>query len=659
MNVLVAIALVVLLGLGAWGCSRPGGRTATSAPGAAISLGGQISEISSPEVFQELNQAFAIYKPQVRILNPQPDEILKDNRVSVRFQVTDFPLFKNEDWGLGPHLYVFLDNQPYQAIYNPDEPLVLANLTPGTHTLRAFASRPWHESFKNEGAFAQATFHVFTKTPENNPDPNQPLLTYSRPQGTYGAEPIMLDFYLTNAPLHMIAEERSDDDILDWQIRCTINGQSFMLDSWQPIYLKGFKPGKNWIQLELLDENGNPFPNPFNNTARLITYEPKGQDTLSKLVRGELTAADVRGIVDPNYQPAPIEPEPTPTPTPVPELTPTPSPELTPTPTPSPEVPVPPPTVVEPTPTLAIPSPEPSISPKVEEQPEAESTEPEFTPEPVPDTEAESGEPESEVGPTVSPPPSVSSPESPVKGFFNRFRQRPVPVAPPPVVPSPPAVEPSAPPPAEEATSETEPTYEPQPVQPEISPSVAPQPSIPSSEFPKRGFFNRFRRQPVQITPPSSIVEPSVSPPFEEPVQVEELPKIESPMEEPTKEQKPDEEASEVEPATLQPVQPGLEVEPGSESPSGAYPELEVGPTISPQLPTPKSESSRFRSFLKRFHRDRKPFLSPPPAEPTTPSNTEESPQTEELPEELLPPTEFLPEIIESPSDSGGIGNRE
>ena len=36
-------------------------------------------------------------------------------------------------------------------------------------------------------------------------------------------------------------------------------------------------------------------------TVRLINYEPNGQDTLSKIVRGELTADEVRGIVDPNY----------------------------------------------------------------------------------------------------------------------------------------------------------------------------------------------------------------------------------------------------------------------------------------------------------------------------------------------------------------------
>ena len=87
-------------------------------------------------------------------------------------------------------------------------------------------------------------------------DSQVPLLTYSRPQGSYGAEPVMVDFYLTNAPLHFVAQDNPADEIRDWQIRCTVNGESFVIDRWQPIYLKGLKPGKNWVKLELIDEKG-------------------------------------------------------------------------------------------------------------------------------------------------------------------------------------------------------------------------------------------------------------------------------------------------------------------------------------------------------------------------------------------------------------------
>jgi len=48
------------------------------------------------------------------------------------------------------------------------------------------------------------------------------------------------------------------------------------LGSLGPVYLKGFKPGKNWVQLEFLDER-EIRQNVFNNTVRLITYETKGK----------------------------------------------------------------------------------------------------------------------------------------------------------------------------------------------------------------------------------------------------------------------------------------------------------------------------------------------------------------------------------------------
>ncbi len=277
-------------------------------------ISGTFSETAPPNVIQALRPSLQGYQPQVSILSPQVDEILPDNIVKVKLQVKDLPIFKDPQWQLGPHLHLILDNQPYIAVYDVNQPMVLSDLSPGTHTLRVFASRPWYESFKNEGAYTQTTFHVLTKTEENNPDAKLPLLTYSRPNGGYGAEPIMLDFYLTNAPLHDIAETNPDDTMSNWRIRSTVNGESFILDRWQPIYLKGFKPGKTWVKLEFLDNQGQPVKNAFNTTIRLINYQPNGQDTLSKIVRGELTADEVRGIVDPTYTAKIPATEATPTP---------------------------------------------------------------------------------------------------------------------------------------------------------------------------------------------------------------------------------------------------------------------------------------------------------------------------------------------------------
>ncbi|NJK67130.1 MAG: hypothetical protein HC789_07725 [Microcoleus sp. CSU_2_2] len=301
-----------ILGLAGCGSGNPEFSKFSNKSASAPTQAKRMSEVSPPEAIQKLRQTLEIYQPQVSILAPKPDEVIQDTDISVRLQVKDLPIFKDAHLGLGPHLQVFLDNQPYQAVYDTSEPLVIAGLEPGSHTLRVFASRPWEESFKNDGAYAQTTFHIFTKTQDNNPDRTLPLLTYNRPQDTYGAQPIMLDFYLTNAPLHLAAQANAQDEILDWKIRATVNGESFSIDQWQPIYLKGFKPGKNWVQLEFIDERGSLVKNAFNNTVRLIDYQPQGQDTLSRLVRGELTTAESRGIVDRTYQPPKPEPKPIP-----------------------------------------------------------------------------------------------------------------------------------------------------------------------------------------------------------------------------------------------------------------------------------------------------------------------------------------------------------
>jgi hypothetical protein len=215
-----------------------------------------------------------------------------------------------------------------------------------------------------------------TKTEENNPDSKLPLLTYSRPTGGYGAEPIMLDFYLTNAPLHSVAETNPDDTMSNWRIRSTVNGESFILDRWQPIYLKGFKPGKTWVKLEFLDNEGQPVKNAFNTTIRLINYQPNGQDTLSKIVRGELTADEVRGIVDPTYTARIPVTEPTPAPIPETKVEKQPIPEVKlPEVTPTPETKV----EKQPIPEVKLPEVTPTPETKVEKQPIPEVT-------PIPET---------------------------------------------------------------------------------------------------------------------------------------------------------------------------------------------------------------------------------------------------------------------------------
>lgn len=619
-KILFSFLMATVLVWGLVGCSNPSQITKPSnAPQtAATQVSESLSEVAPPPVLQQLNKDLEAYQPQVTIVSPRADEVLQDTTVNVSFQVQDLPIFQNPDLGLGPHLHVILDNQPYQAVYNLDEPLVFKDLPPGTHTLRVFASRPWHESFKNEGAYAQTTFHVFTKTSDNNPDSALPLLTYSRPKGDYGAEPIMLDFYLTNAPLHLVAQQSLDDDIADWRIRVTINGQSFVLERWQPIYLKGFKPGKNWVRLEFLDEQGNPIKNIFNDTVRLITYEPNGKDTLSKLVRGELSAEAARGIVVPNYKAEP-------TPTPSPEVIPTPLPEVT-------------PPLEEPT---------PSVAPAEEETqtPEPERLEEEPTPAP-------------EVIPT-----EPLAPEQPKRGLFGRFR-RPAPtVSPSPELPeeletSAPTVSPSPELPEELETSASEstvvepetpeptpepeasvipselpaPVEEPAAEEPAPVPEVIPTEPLPS-EQPKPGnifgrFLNRFQK-PSQA--PSSV--PNLPEELETPTSSE----IPAPVEEPS---------PIAEPVPLRPIQPET---PEADGYLNRFqsPDTDVPPTLPEIVETPFPEVSEPDAAVLQA------VPSPFEVETSETPNSELGPEPQlDLEEILLTPPGLSPSprIIQAPT---------
>ncbi|WP_232318791.1 hypothetical protein [Picosynechococcus sp. PCC 8807] len=369
------IILLVILALGLWSCGdRLDARLASDLNREPTPVTTQaLTEVATPSLITELRQELDQYQPQVKILSPRPDETFNSTTIDVQLQVNDLPIFKDEELGMGPHIHLFVDDQPYIAVYDISKPVTLENLSPGSHLIRAFASRPWHESFKNEGAYAETTFNIFTKSNNNIPDFQQPLLTYSRPQGTYGAEPIMLDFYLTNAPLHFIAQADNSDDVNDWRIRITINGESFILDDWHPIYLEGFKKGENWLKLEFIDDQGELLENTYNSPVRVINYDPKLNDTLAKLVQNKLSLRTAKRLVTTK----PLAPE---VETAAPEET------LEPAPTVVPEVDE----ATPPAETEMTPAPEETL-PTLEEEvaPEAESSPSPDLPEAMPNEEEE------------------------------------------------------------------------------------------------------------------------------------------------------------------------------------------------------------------------------------------------------------------------------
>jgi hypothetical protein len=246
--------------------------------------------------------------PMLKVVEPKADSTVNSSTVKVKLELggdlKGYKPMKDMATQMGNHIHVILDNQPYEAYYNLDEEFELRNVSDGEHTLRVFPSRPWHESYKTDGAFQMVKFTVknggadTTKptvtnsgntmanansnantaaTPEGKDmqpsnskgvDAEKPLLTYSRPKGEYkgaDADAIMIDFWLVNA--------RLKDGGGDYRVKYSVDGgEAKYIDKWEPIWLAGWAAGKHKVRLELVTKDGTPVDNGgYNSTEREIT----------------------------------------------------------------------------------------------------------------------------------------------------------------------------------------------------------------------------------------------------------------------------------------------------------------------------------------------------------------------------------------------------
>ena len=238
--------------------------------------------------------------PELVVESPKEGETIEGSTVKIKLKIEGdlkgYKQGKNEK-GLGNHVHVILDNQPYGAHYMWDEGFELRNVSDGEHTIRMFPSRPWHQSYKNEKAFKIVKFSVKNgKADESKPttddkgnkmadakaegvdvkestagevDVTKPLLTYSRPKGTYkgdDAKAIMIDFWLSNAKLV--------GDGGEYEVKYQINdGEAQTIKKWAPVWVSGWKKGKNTVKLWLVKDGEEVKNGGYNTTTREITVE--------------------------------------------------------------------------------------------------------------------------------------------------------------------------------------------------------------------------------------------------------------------------------------------------------------------------------------------------------------------------------------------------
>lgn len=149
----------------------------------------------------------------------------------------------------GQHIHFILDNSPYTALYKPEHEVQLKKGT--EHYLLSFLSRSYHESIKEPEAFVLKRFRITEDGKYRELElPKTPMLFYSRPKGEYGGkdtQAVLLDFYVLNTELSKHGNK----------IKAEINGETFVLDNWQPYKIEGLPLGENRIKLTLVDASGN------------------------------------------------------------------------------------------------------------------------------------------------------------------------------------------------------------------------------------------------------------------------------------------------------------------------------------------------------------------------------------------------------------------
>jgi hypothetical protein len=227
----------------------------------------RLQEVAPPAAVQQLQDGLAEREPRVEILSPAAEAMLPAGPWTLRLQVKDWPLVDGGVLGLGPHLQVRIDDgEPLRLTATET---TLPELRPGSHRVTVVAARPWGEAVKSPGAMAQIRLHRTAANPLSLPALGSAQLLSVSPEGAVAAEPLLLDWLLIDTPLQDLREGDAS-----WRLRVTVNGDSFLVDRQTPLWLRGWRPGRNALQLELLDGRGEPLNPPFNSLVREVRLDP-------------------------------------------------------------------------------------------------------------------------------------------------------------------------------------------------------------------------------------------------------------------------------------------------------------------------------------------------------------------------------------------------
>lgn len=207
----------------------------TNAPAAAVSAA--IAKTNAPPA------AVPETGPEVRITSPLKNELVESSDVGVFLKVKDLPADS------GGHVHLMVDNQPPEEIADFLLPVVIRQVGPGLHVVRAFACDGAHVSYKNKAAFAMTWFTIGdSRQPVVAFDPALPTLTFNLPLASYRKLP-------KNLPVDFLVSGPIEPG--QWQVRVTVDAEPLrVLDRVDPAFALSLGPGDHAVRLELFDNDG-------------------------------------------------------------------------------------------------------------------------------------------------------------------------------------------------------------------------------------------------------------------------------------------------------------------------------------------------------------------------------------------------------------------
>lgn len=234
---------------------------------------------------------------EVRLLSPSPDQLFpmpeapagqppaKGAVIEVKLEVRNYETFQDPKTQCGQGIAIAFDNLAPSVHYDPSKPWSFRNVPKGTHTIRAFAVRPWGESIKEPGAFAMVTFHVVEKDGKNASDAKAPLLTVSRPKGKYPkGQDVLLDFLVSGCAVADFTVPGS------CRVRYRISDfPEVILDKPDPVWLKNLPVGKHAFIVGLT-RDGKLVEGPFSLFRGIFEVVESGAGTAPATPQGAASA---------------------------------------------------------------------------------------------------------------------------------------------------------------------------------------------------------------------------------------------------------------------------------------------------------------------------------------------------------------------------------